>query len=220
MNDVPSPPPPPSEGQPSEPAPVVEPDRAATGYPVSVFADMQDEYVRFLPLVKWLLLIPHYVVLFFLGIAAMVVAFIAFFATLFTGRYPRGMWDFMRNVQRWVLRVYAYLFLITDQYPPFSLEEEAGDPVRLEAAYPEHVSRWRPLFAWLIVIPYAIVAALIGVLGQVCALFALFTIIFTKKIPEDLFKIIRVSFNWQMRASFYSYWMSTEYPPFVWDDQD
>lgn len=218
MNDVPSPPPP--EEQPAAPAPVVEAGPAAAEYPVSVGADLQDEYVRFLPLVKWLLLIPHYIALFFLGIAAVVVAFIAFFATLFTGRYPRGMWDFMVNVQRWILRVYAYFFLITDQYPPFSLQEEAGDPVRLEAVYPEHVSRWRPFFAWLIVIPYAIVAALIGALGQICALFAFFTIIFTKKIPADLFTIIRVSFNWQIRASFYSYWMSTEYPPFVWDDQD
>lgn len=217
MNDVPNSP---ADGGPTVPAETARPDPAASGYPVLVEADRQEEYVRFLPLVKWLLLIPHYVVLFFLGIGAAVVAFLAFFATLFTGRYPQGMWDYMVNVQRWALRVSGYLLLITDQYPPFSLNEEAGDSVRLKAVYPEHVSRWRPLFAWLLIIPYLIVASLIGVLGQICSIFACFTIIFTKKIPEDLFGVIRIAFNWQFRANFYAYWMSTEYPPFSWDDQD
>ena len=217
MNDVPKPPP---EEQPPAPAPVAETVPAAVGYPVSVGADRQEEYVRFLPLVKWLLLVPHYVVLFFLGIGAAVIAFVAFFATLITGRYPEGMWDFMVGVQRWALRVLAYLFLVTDDYPPFSLQEGPDDPVRLSAEYPEQVSRWRPLVAWLLILPYAIVAGLIGVIGQICAFFALFTIIFTKKIPEGLFDVIRVSFNWQMRASFYGYWLSTEYPPFSWDDEN
>lgn len=77
---------------------------------------------RGLPLVKWLLAIPHYFVLFFLGIAAFVCIVIAWFAILFTGRYPRSLFNFVVGVQRWSLRVSAYAFLlITDQYPPFSL---------------------------------------------------------------------------------------------------
>lgn len=77
---------------------------------------------RWLPLVKWLLAVPHYIVLFFLAIGAVVVVIIAWFAILFTGRYPRSLFDFVVGVLRWGNRVTAYaLVLVTDQYPPFSL---------------------------------------------------------------------------------------------------
>jgi Domain of unknown function (DUF4389) len=77
---------------------------------------------RWLPLVKWLLAIPHYVVLFFLGIAALVSIVVAWFAILFTGRYPRSLFEFVVGVMRWSVRVNAYAFtLVTDQYPPFRL---------------------------------------------------------------------------------------------------
>jgi uncharacterized protein DUF4389 len=77
---------------------------------------------RWLPLVKWLLAIPHYIVLFFLAIAAIVVIVIAWFAILFTGRYPRGLFDFVAGVVRWDNRVAGYAFiLVTDRYPPFRL---------------------------------------------------------------------------------------------------
>src|ERR1700680_1196673 len=77
---------------------------------------------RWLPLVKWLLAIPHYVVLFFLGIAALVSIIVAWFAILFTGRYPRSLFEFVVGVMRWSNRVNAYAFtLVTDQYPPFRL---------------------------------------------------------------------------------------------------
>jgi hypothetical protein len=188
------------------------------GYPVDVDAQLLPEYSRFMPLIKWLILIPHYVVLFFLGIGAMFVAFIAFFATLFTAKYPEGMWNYMVGVHRWALRVMAYHFLITDTYPPFTLEETAEDTIQLKAEYPERVARWRPFFAGLICIPYAIVASLIYLVASICSFFAFFTILFTKKIPEGLFNVIRNGFTWNLRAGFYSYWMSVEYPPFEWDE--
>jgi hypothetical protein len=87
------------------------------------YPDVPAELNRWLPLVKWLLAIPHYIVLFFLGLAAVVSIVIAWFAILFTGRYPRGLFDFVVGVGRWGLRVEAYAFLLTtDRYPPFSLE--------------------------------------------------------------------------------------------------
>ena len=87
-----------------------------------VYPDAENDLNRWLPLVKWLLAIPHYVVLVFLYIAAAVVVIIAWFAILFTGRYPSGMFDFVVGVLRWSLRVAAYAFLlVTDRYPPFSL---------------------------------------------------------------------------------------------------
>ena len=87
-----------------------------------VYPDAQGDLNRWLPLVKWFLAIPHYIVLFFLDIALIVVVIVAWFAILFTGRYPRGMFDFVLGVIRWHNRVLGYAFiLITDRYPPFSL---------------------------------------------------------------------------------------------------
>ena len=88
-----------------------------------VYPDAESDLARGMPLVKWLLAIPHYIVLFFLGIAVFVSVIIAWFAILFTGRYPRSLFDFVVGVYRWVLRVDAYAFLlVTDRYPPFSLD--------------------------------------------------------------------------------------------------
>jgi hypothetical protein len=86
------------------------------------YPDARDGLNRWLPLVKWLLALPHYFVLLFLGLGAFVAVVIAWFAILFTGRYPRGLFDFVVGVARWALRVQAYAFLLlTDAYPPFSL---------------------------------------------------------------------------------------------------
>jgi hypothetical protein len=90
--------------------------------PIRVRGDLDPALSRWLWLVKWLLAIPHYIVLFFLGIGALVAVFIAWFAILFTGRYPRGIFEYVEGVMRWENRVAAYAFtLVTDKYPPFSL---------------------------------------------------------------------------------------------------
>lgn len=87
-----------------------------------IYPDAEHELNRWLPLVKWFLAIPHYIVLFFLYIAVLVVVIVAWFAILFTSHYPRGIFDFVEGVMRWYNRVIAYAFtLVTDQYPPFSL---------------------------------------------------------------------------------------------------
>jgi hypothetical protein len=87
------------------------------------YPNVETDLSRGMPLVKWFLAIPHYIVLFFLAIAAFVCVVIAWFAILFTGRYPKSLFDFVMGVQRWFLRVGAYMaLLVTDKYPPFSLE--------------------------------------------------------------------------------------------------
>ncbi len=88
------------------------------------YPNAKEDLNRYLPLVKWFLAIPHYIVLFFLGIGVFVAWIIAWFAILFTGRYPRGLFDYIVGVSRWALRVEAYVLLLTtDKYPPFSLSE-------------------------------------------------------------------------------------------------
>ena len=88
-----------------------------------IYPDVQTQLGRGMPIIKWILAIPHYIILFFLGIGAWVCIIIAWFAILFTGRYPKGLFDFVVGVMRWGFRVEAYaVTLITDKYPPFSLE--------------------------------------------------------------------------------------------------
>jgi Domain of unknown function (DUF4389) len=88
------------------------------------YPNVETDLARGMPLVKWFLAIPHYIVLLFLYIAALVCVIITWFAILFTGRYPRSLFDFVMGVERWTLRVIAYAFiLVTDKYPPFSLQE-------------------------------------------------------------------------------------------------
>jgi hypothetical protein len=208
---TPAPPPPP---------PPPPPDPAASGdvYPVRLDAANQGEYNRFLPLIKWLLAFPHYIVLIFLGIGALFVYLISFFAILITGGYPRGLWDYMTGVHRWATRVFAYVFLLTDAYPPFSLEDDPGYPVRVEFDYPEHVDRWRPLVHWLLILPYLIVAAILFYVAEIVAFIGIFVILFTAKLPHGMFNLILNPMRWQLRGNSYNGWLVTRYPPFDWDD--
>lgn len=93
-----------------------------SGDPASFSVDYPAELSRFLPLVKWLLAIPHYIVLMILFVGALFAWVGAFFAVLFTGKYPAGMRNYLIGVNRWVNRVYAYVYLLRDEYPPFSLD--------------------------------------------------------------------------------------------------
>ena len=131
---------------------VVEPERP---HPVSVEGELDPGLSRWLWLIKWLLAIPHYIILFFLGIAYFILTIVALFAILFTSRYPRGIFDFNVGVLRWYWRVayYSYSALGTDRYPPFSLERR-DYPANLEVEYPERLSRGLVLVKWwLLAIP-------------------------------------------------------------------
>ena len=103
-------------------------ETSASRYPLQLTGELAPHLSRGRWLVKWLLAIPHFIVLFVLGIAFAAVSVIAFFAILFTGRYPKSLYDFVLGMNRWVFRVAAYASLMTDAYPPFRLDMGSSEP--------------------------------------------------------------------------------------------
>jgi hypothetical protein len=185
-------------------------------YSASLEITYPSELNRWLPLVKWLLAIPHYVVLFFVGVGAFFVMIYGFFAVLFTGRWPRGAFEYLVGAARWYFRVLAYVHLMTDAYPPFSLADDPGYPLRLNIDHPDRIANWRALVQWLLAIPYLWIAAVLYWLTGVLTIVSFFTVLFTKKIPRGVFELMVPGLRWTVRGDAYAYFMTDRYPPFIW----
>jgi hypothetical protein len=242
---------PPDEGPavPGAPVPVAAavaaPTAPVAGEPVLVAGRLDEPLSRWLWLVKWLLVIPHFVVLAFLWLAVLVLWVVAFFAILFTGRYPRGIFNFNVGVLRWSWRVgfYATGVLGTDRYPPFSLAANDDYPAILDVAYPEQLSRGLVLVKWwLLAIPHYVIVAIIGsgfwlgvfrfngdrwspagfgtwgggLLG-ILVLIAGVRLLFTGRYPRDMFGLVVGLNRWVFRVAAYALLMTDVYPPFRLD---
>ena len=204
-----APPPPPST---SGPPPVAT---AGAGYPVEFDVEYPERLSRWKIFLKWLFAIPHFIIVLILINVAGILQFIAFFAILFTKKWPRGLFDFTVQIYRWAANVTAYaLFLLRDEYPPFS--GDSGEyPVILEVEYNENLSRWQIFVKWLLAIPHYIVLLVLFVAVNVTVFIAFFAILFTGRYPRGLFDFAVGTMRWYVRVNAYAHWLMTDrYPPF------
>ena len=204
------------------------------GYPVRLEGELTPPLSRWLWLVKWFLLIPHIVCLIVLGIGFVLATVAAFFVILFTGRYPRGLFDFNVGVLRWGWRVafYSYSALGTDEYPPFTRGVVPDYPARLEIDYPEWQRRGLPLIGrWLLGIPQYMLAGILagggigwvdrygfggGAIG-VLVLVVGIVLLFKNRYPDGVFDVVMGFNRWAIRAGAYAALLTPEYPPFRFD---
>ena len=196
--------------------------------PLVLEARLDEPLSRWLWIVKWVLAIPHFVVLIGLWIAFAVVTLVAFVARLFTGRYPRGMFEFTVGVLRWTWRVQAYACgpLSTDRSPPFTLADVPDYPARLRMEYPEGPGRrGLPLIGWwLLGIPQYAIAGLIaggwGAQASVAGIVVLVAVVLlavTGTYRPALFELVIGLNRWALRTTAYAALMTDVYPPFRLD---
>jgi hypothetical protein len=187
----------------------------AGGYPVTLDIQYQEAMSR-LTFLKWILAIPHLVILYALNIVWEVLSLIAFFAILITGTYPEALFNFNYGIVRWQANVTAYMQLMRDEYPPFSFD--AGTyPVALNIATPTNLNRWAPLYKWLLAIPHLIIIAVLGFLAAFAVIYAGIMVLISGKYPEGAFKFVVGVQRWSLRTTTYIFFMHDEYPPFSLD---
>ncbi|GAA3950401.1 DUF4389 domain-containing protein [Actinoplanes auranticolor] len=209
-------------------------------YPLRVEARRDESLSRWLWLVKWALLIPHYLVLAVLWVGFIVLTLCAYLAVLFTGRYPSAIRAYNLAVLRWTWRVnyYGYQALGTDRYPPFTLADVPDYPARLQLTDTPSPPRWLPLVAWLLAVPHILLLGALGgaatwtidngdttnsaPLGVVTVgiLIAGLSLLLTSRYPRGLYDLLVGVARWNLRVVAYLALLTPAYPPFRLDQGD
>ena len=191
-----------------------------SAYPVGYEADFAVERNRLTTFFRYLLAIPHFLVAIVYGIAVLFALIIAWFALLFTARYPEGLYNFAAGVLRWGTRLNSYLNLVTDACPPFDLGEHPEYPVRVTIGPPkERYSRLKVFFRWIIGIPVLLISYALSILAGICSFLAWFVIVFTGKQNDGLQNAITMGMAYAARSSAYFMYMTEGWPPFGQEDE-
>jgi len=189
-------------------------------YPIAFAADYEGEgRNRLTTFFRGLVAIPWEIVGALFTIGAEICAFIAWFAIVFTGRYPEGLYNFNAKALRMVSRVNGFYLVLTEEYPPFNVDPDDTYPVRVGVAPPlAEYSRMKTLFRIIVGIPVFLLSYVQAIIGTVCAVIAWFAIVFTGRLPDGLFNPIRSALAYQTRALAYILLMTEDYPPFSYDE--
>jgi hypothetical protein len=191
---------------------------SASAYPVQVELESPLEVARWRPLVHWLLAIPQLVVVYIVNSVLGLLAFIAWFAILFTGNIPKGLFDFMAMALRYQWRVMSYLYFMRESYPPFEFDalnlDPGTDPARLSVEYPERLSRGLIFIKWLLILPHFIALLFVGIAAFFVGIAAFFAVLFTGRWPQGMRTFLVGVVRWSTRVSAYFYLMTDVYPPF------
>lgn len=184
-------------------------------YPVTFEADYLEHRNRLTTFFRLILMIPVAIVLYVFGIVASIAILIAWFAIVITGHYPKGLYSFVADFNRFLARVTAYGVLLTDAYPPFSGAEDPAYPVRMQFSGPlESYSRLKTFFRLLLAIPIMVMRYVMGLLLEIGAFAAWFVILVTGKMPRGLFDLMVLANSYTARSDAYVYLLTETYPPF------
>lgn len=183
-------------------------------YPVTYEADYLKERNRLTTFFRYIVAIPWLIVAYVYLIAASVVVLIAWFALVILGRYPEGMYNFVGGVLRFSMRVNAFLYLQTDEWPSFGLKDDLDYPVRIHFAPPAaKQSRAKAFFRIILVIPLLMLSYLISTLLSIVAAVAWVTIVFRGYQPAAIHNALAWTLSWTTRVTAYCFLMRDEYPP-------
>lgn len=182
-------------------------------YPATYECDYVEERSRLTTFFRLILAIPLLFVGFFYGIAALFAVIAAWFAVVFTGRYPEGLFNFVSGYVRWSAQFNGYCYLLTDKYAPFTLDEE-NYPVRMSFRRLEAYSRWKAALRIILFIPIYIALYLLSILLMLGAIAAWLVIVITGKQPKGLQDLLVMGLAFTARATAYGFLVTESYPPF------
>lgn len=187
--------------------------RLPGAYPVTFDVEYPEKFSRLSTLARLILAIPQLLIIYALGTVVGIITLIAWFAILFTRRYPKGLFELVVSFNRWIANVYVYIALLRDEYPPFSTEP-GRYPVQYEVDYPEKLSRWLIFVKWYLVLLHQIVLNFLGIFAILFSLIAWFAILITGHYPRALFNYIVGVMRWYIRVTAYTSLMRDEFPPY------
>jgi hypothetical protein len=201
------------------------PEPRTGSYPIDLIAEYPERSSRGLALaailffLKAFLLLPHMFALFFVSFASGLITLIGQIIVLFTGSYPESLWQFQLGAQRWNLRVNAWLYGLTDAYPPFSLQA-GGYPVDLVGLRPERSSRLLALaflffgLKWILLIPHYVVLWFLGIAQVFCLVIGYWAVLILGRYPRALWNFMVGGLRWSARVSVWMGGLVDQYPPF------